>query len=220
MKNYLHAEYLKKILSTTTDELVDKIYSGNDKVGVVLKLIMGSQKEHVKDQLLSLNEDTILNDADAKYLKAATKLGFYKILEYPFNGYYNHELTKEYLYGLFNADLGIFLKIETHRNRKVKKASMFYNWTPNTHEYIEGVMDEGHFVDNVWVGKNDCREALILKMCLLKENGTFYAPWVANPEMDLFHYLDKKKNGAVNEQRFGFITDKAFLSFWNVEKKS
>lgn len=210
MKKFKHEKYIRELLEFTPTEWVDKyLPHTKGKMRDVLYLIIYAQHITIRNQLLALNDDTILREKVSKYLRIAKDEGFRIILEFPFTGF-NEEITKEFLYVLWNDELGILLKFDTLNMATVKSCCFYYNWKPNiVSDYMPGIMADGHFLkDGTWVGDHDGQEALRLKIKLLREHGNFILPWKKIPDIYLCHYVDDKKiSDKITKKRFKLIDD-------------
>jgi len=216
---YKHEKFMREILYTSPSEMADKKTPNinNDKIKGAIFGYMHGLHSHLRYSILKLNDDTILKEDTNNYLKIAKDLGFEIALEFPYYGYNGDDITHEYLYVLWHNDYGILLKFYTLQmltdvgvtKSIVQAGTLYYNYCPNNNQYIPDVMGDGYFKDRTWIGNNDCREALRLKMKLLKENGKFVVPWIKKPEVNLCHFGENNK-----------VSDKATKERLNLIKNS
>ncbi len=194
MNKYLHKEVLCELLSFNGYEYAESLIkknSNNDSVTAAVGLLLDVSNKNLKNQILQLNEDTYSNCSVSFYLKVAQKIGFQTILQYPF---VSEILSKEYFYVLWNEMCGILLKIITKNMDNVRSSVFYYNWKPHENKYLKDIMADGHFTkDKIWVGDQDGKEALKLKIHSLFEKGNFIFPWIEKPIMNLsYRGIDDK----------------------------
>lgn len=203
---YKHRESLQKLFKKDLNEYIEKTFGkDHDKnpIAVILKTMFLQQHDEYINQILMMNEDTVLADEVKRYIPIAIKLGFDPTVSYEFTGLVKNEPTKETIDILWDKKNGILLKVESFNTIYVKKAQLFFNWQPNNSgEYNPDIMQDGHYTPNgIWIGEHDVAVALKYKFILLQENGTFINPWIKTPYMSFKGYSENKKGDEITHQR-------------------
>jgi hypothetical protein len=78
----------------------------------------------------------------------------------------------------------------------VSKAKFYYNWRPHHPErgFDMSILSTGHYRKDgagvLWVGHDQCREALRHRLAMLRERGRFVTPWIEQPWLDFCHYAE------------------------------
>jgi len=213
MKPYQHKEYVQRLMKFNGFEYAESLMKKNsneDPITGAIGLIVNNQTKSVKNQILQLNDDTFVNSPFRNYLRIAQRLGFKVVLEHPFQGFNTKDLVKEWLYVLWNNELGVLLKFDTMNMETVKSAFFYFNWKPKSNKHFKKIIVSNSHCTKDWVlfGDYDCREALHLKIELLEDNGNFIVPWIKKPIISLCHYADKKGNmDKITNERLDMIND-------------
>lgn len=190
----------------TAERVTGKSYKEDaSTMGLGVMLQMSNEKE--KRILLEGNDDTTFTNTVENYIRILRDIGFEEVKQYHFEG---RDGYQEILYIFWDAKRGILLRFDTYKEDQVNSAKMYYNWLPhdetNAPWHIRG---GGHYVNDVWIGDKDAREALRHVIHKHEEYGSFVLPWVAGPRFYLVGY-----NEFVNEKRpLEYFEDRKQLSY-------
>lgn len=219
-------EELKKLMRfdslSEAERIKGKSYKEDGSVGWLGMALMMENSEK-KNAMLDAMGDTKLSNAVDDYLAVATSFGFEVILVEPFT---SKSGIGENLYILWNDELGILLKFDTHTwgddgswekagktvpPPGVNGGDFYYNINLKpASERDSGCLSSGSYhkigddYTNIYIGSHDCREGLKHKINTLKENGEFIPKWVERGHLWLLHYGDtegKFDSEKINEER-------------------
>jgi hypothetical protein len=140
-----------------------------------------------REAAMLLTGDTAFSNKLDYYMKAASSIGFKKVLELPFAVKSDwDERPRIETYFIFWRD-GILLSFDTYNSDHVNGGHFYYNWKGPRGSYLSS----GHAVENdIWVGDHDCREGLKFHIRQLEENGSFLPKWVERPFLWMLHHGD------------------------------
>lgn len=205
---YKHRDVLQRLLKKEPDDYVRSTFGDpeSNPIAGVLSIIFNKEHNSYIEQILMMNDDTIVGDEIKRYIRIAEELGFTPVQAYPFEGFDGEELTKEYVKIMWHEESGLLLKIDTFKTSLINRAMMYFNWNPtNCGQYDPEVLQEGHYWQKTWVGEHDVTEGLRYKLMLLLENGAFVNPWIKAPYISFKGYAEKTKVDEITAQRIEYL---------------
>jgi len=151
--------------------------------------------EHIQKKNEAMLEagDTIFSNEIGRYKRIISEEGFEPVLCLPFSGrsYGGEKPVAETFEVWFNRTNGILLRFDTYGADHVNGGSFYYNWIPSTKDGPYVTSSGGYYettVGLVWAGDHDAREALRLKIRMLRDNGRFVTPWLVPAQIWMSDY--------------------------------
>lgn len=171
------------------------------------------RNSELKRQALTAAGDTHYSSDFVEQLDAFLDLGFEVVASYKFRGsdMFEEPVMETFLI-LWHPD-GVLGTMESYEGTRRNTAKFYYNWRPNEPDgnWFKFTSSGGPFVDGVYPGYHDGREALKFNFEQLKANGEFVSPWVASPFLWLLNYMDTKVEGydykEINNARFADLPE-------------
>lgn len=144
-----------------------------------------------REAAMLLTGDTAFSNKLDYYMKAASSIGFKKVLELPFAVKSDwDERPRNETYFIFWRD-GILLSFDTYSSDHVNGGNFYYNWKGDRSKN-HGILSSGGAAEDtsIWVGSHDCREGLKFHIRQLEQAGEFMKKWVERPFLWLLHHGD------------------------------
>ena len=192
---------------TEAEKLTGESYKTSEAT-TALGFVMMHQLNRDKNILLKSNEDSVFSMTTIDWKNFISKLGFKDVLRVPFQSEgREEELVLSWL------EPGIILRYDTFHGVR-NAADVYYAWRPDPDVVEANIIWEftstgSGYIDNIWMGSHDAREALRFHLYRLFTYGTFVSPWPKRQFLWFLHHGDTKVEGynynEINSERIAML---------------
>ncbi len=164
----------------------------SDQTTAMLGLAIQQSKSKITQERLVQNCDVHFGMNLQEYIKTFEEMNFKKIYSEPFmrKDLYSEEKFQNTFNCYWHDEYSVLLKFDTFTFSKnipesLNSGDVYFNWKPHDGKYNHICPYSGHWEDTkdgvVLIGYFDCREAVRFYLEKMREEGTFFKPWIKVP---------------------------------------
>lgn len=198
----------------SAEALTGKSYKDDDAT-MAAGLRLQMRNTAMRKAALMAAGDTHFGSNFSEQLAAFRTLGFEVVGEHKFYGasWDDDEPRQETFLILWHPE-GVLGTIESYEGTRRNTSHIYYNWRPSPElgdDWGNFTSSGGPFIEGVYPGSHDTREALMFNFEQLRQNGEFVSPWLESPFLWLLTYMDTRAENydykAITEARFAELPE-------------